>query len=92
MPAPPPAYMVFQKPTQPQVRALRGATGRGVHAEYVDFLKDIPVGNGGKVLVAGANARRWAVKNRLKTAAGELGKEIKFLRSGEESVVFVVVG
>ena len=82
---------MFQKLTQPQVSALRRATGRGAQAEYVAFLKDIPVGNGGKVLVAGANASRWAVKNRLKRAAGELGKEIKFLRSGEEAVVFEVV-
>lgn len=48
----------FQKLAQPQVRALRGAGLRGRHAEYVAFLTDIPVGNGGKVTVAGANASR----------------------------------
>ena len=83
---------MFQKLTQPHVRALRRAAGRGVRAGYVEFLSDIPVGNGGKVLIDGATASRWAVKNQLKKAAVELGKEIKFLRSGEETVVFEVVG
>lgn len=31
------------------------------------------------------------MKHRLKTAADEIGKEIEFLRSGEEAVVFGVV-
>ena len=83
---------VFEKLTQQQVRALRGASGRGALAEYVAFVADIPMGQGGQVNVAAAKASRWAVKNRLKRAAGEAGKEIRFLRSGEETVVFEVVG
>ena len=32
--------------------------------------------------VSDTTARRWAVKSRLKKAAGKRGKEIKFLRAG----------
>jgi len=84
--------MAFERLTGPELRALRHAGGSRALSEYVAFLGDISLGQGGKVNVSAAKVSRHTVKNRLKSAARGARKEIKFLRSGEETVVFEVVG
>ncbi|MCB9176728.1 MAG: hypothetical protein H6648_06150 [Caldilineae bacterium] len=62
-----------------------------VHPEYVSFLTSARLGTGGRLYVAKEGVSRQSVKNRLKAAAVVTGKNIKFLRSPSEQVVFQIV-
>lgn len=61
------------------------------NAEYVAFLKDAKVGEGGKLEVSAEGVSRQSIKNRLTQASKITGTQIKFYRSSAEEVVFQVV-
>ena len=74
-----------------QELALRRARA-GAHAEYVDALTSMQVGQGAEVDVAAEGVSRQMVKNRLSKAAESLGVSIKYLRSDSNTVVFELLG
>jgi hypothetical protein len=80
---------MFQKPTRADLERYR-AVGR--FQEYVDFLGELKKGEGARIDVAVAGVGRQSVKNRVSACAAAAGVEIKYLRSGADSVVFEVVG
>jgi hypothetical protein len=72
-------------------RARAGGERTRIREQYRSFVADIAEGEGGELtLVEGDN--RTTIKNRLKAAAKALGKEIAFIRSGEDVVRFRVIG
>ncbi len=83
--------MIFQKLTKVDIAAHAGSQRRGARPEYVEFIKNLRRGEGGKVDVASARTSRQTVKNRVDRAVGELGKKIKYIRSSADSVVFEIV-
>lgn len=72
-------------------KELAGRPGGRPRAEYVAFLSELRVGQGGRAVVAEEGVTRQALKNRLKVAAAAAGVEIKFQRSSPEDVVFEMV-
>lgn len=69
---------------KPSERAL-------IREQYNRFLADIEEGEGGELLlVEGDN--RTTVRNRIKSAAETLGKNITFLRTRDNALRFRVLG
>jgi hypothetical protein len=56
----------------------------------VEFFATTRVGEGGRANVAEEGVSRQTLKKRLKTAAGEAGRSVKFRASPKEEVVFEV--
>lgn len=83
--------MIFQKLTKTDIAAHTGGQRRGANEEYVEFLKTVRVGQGGRVDVKQAEVSRQTVKNRLNRAASDLGKGISYVRSSPDWVVFEIV-
>lgn len=83
--------MLFQKLTKMDLAAHSSGGRRGARPEYVEFIKDLRLGQGGKVDVVAANTTRQTVKNRINSAATEVGRKIKFIRSSSDLVVFEIV-
>lgn len=56
------------------------------------FVKSLRVGEGGHITVAQAGVGRQTIKARVKNAAAELGRKVKFHRSPADEVKFEIVG
>ena len=80
---------MIERLTADQLDQIR-AVGR--NTEYVEFLASLRKGQGGRVNVAESGVSRQSVKNRVNAAAAAAGVQIKHLRSGQDVVVFEVVG
>lgn len=81
--------MPFKKLTAADLKtSSRGAARR---SPYTLFVGGLRVGEGGRGLVAEEGVSRQHIKNRLKTAAQDVGVTIAFMRSAPEEVVFRVV-
>lgn len=59
--------------------------------DYVLFLQGLAIGEGGMASVADEGVGRQWLKGKLRAAALAAGVQIKFRRSGEDSVVFEVI-
>lgn len=59
---------------------------------YAAFLRDCPVGHGGRITVADEGASRLTIKNRLNQAADLAGVVLRYPRSSKDVVVFEVLG
>ena len=59
---------------------------------YAAFLRDCPVGHGGRITVADEGASRLTIKNRLKQAAALAGVVLRYPRSSKDVVVFEILG
>jgi hypothetical protein len=71
---------------------LAGGPGRSrVSEEYVHFMRGLRPGEGGRASVKDEGVTRQSVKNRLKAAAEVAGVNVRFVRSGNDEVVFQVV-
>jgi len=82
--------MAFEKLTKAELSRYRGGR-RSAHPEYIQFLQDLKVGEGGWTTVEQEKASRQTIKNRLNRAAESLDMSIKFKRSDASKVVFEVV-
>lgn len=81
--------MSFEKLTAEQLSG--GRTGRPANSEYVEFLRSLRRGQGGRAMVEAEGITRQGIKLRLSRAAEEAGVTLKFLRSPATEVVFQVV-
>ena len=81
--------MPLQKLTRADL-AGNGAAGRNVPAEYVEFMRGLRPGDGGKAVLADEGATKITVKRRLEAAAQAAGTTIRFLRSPAGEVQFEV--
>lgn len=59
--------------------------------EYVSFLRGLAVGEGGQATIAAEGASRQTVKSRLLRAGQEAGVQLRFHRSGADTLIFEVV-
>lgn len=82
--------MAFEKMTKAELARYQGGSRAG-HAEYIPFLKDLKVGEGGWTTVEQEKVGRQTIKNRLVKSAEQLGMKIKFKRAEANKVVFEVV-
>ncbi len=62
----------------------------GANIDYVKFLRGLKPGEGGQTTVEEEGVSRQTIKARLKKAADESGKGIKFHRSDSNKVIFEV--
>jgi hypothetical protein len=68
----------------------RAAKGMRVDlSPYLDYLRPIQPGHAGQISLE-ANETKATIKRRVTTAAHRLGKNIKYLRSGEKDLLFEV--
>jgi len=83
--------MPLEKLSRTQLQSYRG--GGGGRNEYVDQLRLIKPGDGGKIVLSKEKVTRQTAKNRLNAAATAAGIKIKFLRlrGNDDEVVFEVV-
>ena len=80
--------MPIEALTKSQLETRPSSAG---HPEYVAFLRSARLGSGGRLDVKKEGMSRQLIKNRLKIAAAASGREIAFLRSSRETVIFQVV-
>ena len=80
---------MFEKLTATELERVQATAS---FPEYFEFVSDLRTGQGGRVDVAKAGVSRQTVKNRVQRSAEAAGAEIRFIRSGMDSVVFEVVG
>lgn len=76
--------------TGEEAEKLKSRRGKPVDlTEYTNYLKELPVGTIGE-----ASLEEWekkpTVKRRITTAAKQLGKNVKYLRSDEKKLVFEI--
>lgn len=64
----------------------------GGYEPYVEGLKSLRAGEGGRITVEDEGVSRQSVKNRLKKSADVAGVKIKFRRSAQDVVIFEVLG
>jgi hypothetical protein len=57
---------------------------------YVEYLRSIQAGFAGEIQMT-PNENKPTIKRRVTLAANRLGKSIKYLRSGENQLVFEVL-
>lgn len=81
--------MPLQKLSTDALRASGGTSRK--RSPYVFFVGGLRVGEGGRASVAEEGVSRQQIKNRLRSAADDVGVEIKFMRSSPDEVVFRVV-
>lgn len=61
-----------------------------IREQYQRFLEDIQPGEGGEVIL-GEDDNRTTIRNRIKSAADELGKNITFMRTRDSALRFRVL-
>jgi hypothetical protein len=61
-----------------------------VREEYKSYLKGLKPGEGGELRLV-EDEKKTSVKNRIKRAADDMGVEIQFKRSDQDSVRFAIV-
>jgi hypothetical protein len=85
--------MPLEKLSKAEVAALtrRGPATDPIVAEYAAFLGRLPIGDGGRAIVAREGATRFTVRSRIRKAADAAGVHVKFLRSSPDVVIFEVV-
>jgi hypothetical protein len=81
--------MPLEKLTRAQIQGYHGAAA---NPEYVNFVRGLKPGEGGRATVDGEGVSRQTIKNRIKSAASELGVKVKFHRSEPNEVRFEVIG
>ena len=71
---------------------MQSRRGRSVDlTEYLAALRDLPPGRLGEAAL-GEDEKKSTVKRRLTSAAKQLGKTLKYRRSGEKVIIFEVTG
>jgi predicted DNA-binding antitoxin AbrB/MazE fold protein len=82
----------FRKLEREEVQDLTRSRKAGgerarIREQYQNFLVDLAEGEGGEVKLTNGD-NRATIKNRLKAAAEALEKDITFIRSGKDVVLF----
>lgn len=80
--------MPLQKLTRNQLMGDQRSAGANI--DYVKFLRPLKPGEGGQATVEEEGVSRQTIKARLKKAADELDKGIKFHRAPSNKVIFEI--
>ena len=80
--------MPFEKLSRTDLANL--SSGSGGRPEYVEFLKSLRSGEGGRITTEAAGTTKQTIKNRLTTAAKTAGVTVKFRRSPADEVLFAI--
>ncbi|MPZ16154.1 MAG: hypothetical protein GEU73_17350 [Chloroflexi bacterium] len=80
----------FRRLSAEEVAAMRARRRGSVDlGEYSEFLRTLDVGEGGEVVLGGADQKR-TVKRRLTRAAREMEKDVRYRRSEGNIIRFEV--
>lgn len=82
--------MALEKLSKAQLQVYRSGSA---NSEYLETMRTLRPGEGGKVSLTKDKVSRQTAKNRLRAAAAAANVNIKFLRlrGNEDEVVFEVV-
>jgi hypothetical protein len=82
--------MALEKLTKAQLLTYRAGSA---NSEYVDAMRGLRPGEGGKISLSKEKVTRQTAKNRLRAAAAAANVNIKFLRlrGNDDEVVFEVL-
>lgn len=82
----------FRAFTPEEVTQMQSRRGRTVDlSEYLDNLRNLSSGQMGEAILIDGE-KKATVKRRLTAAAKQLGKSLKYRRSGESRVIYEVTG
>ncbi len=84
-----PTFRTYSPEEVAQTQTRRGRTVD--LTAYIGALRDLAPGQMGEAALSGED-KKATVKRRLTAAAKKLGKDLRYRRSGEDKVIYEVVG